>query len=137
MKKKTFPLGLILVFLLVFGVRLFILSASVWEYLHTEDNCQTIHLPSSQPTVKNQLPNTMIVIKVEPYKVITDRGNMYPGDEYEALGEGAWYGMATLLSVGKNGATFLVNYPVHDPLKGHGVVRKNCKAFLPVGGYSQ
>jgi hypothetical protein len=128
MKKKVFVPVIILVFLLIFGARLFILSAGIWDYLHTEDNCRDVPL-------QGQLPSVMLIYEVKPYMVITDKGNMYPGDEYQSYGEGAWYGMATLLSLGKNGATFLVTYPDNDPVKGYS--RKNCKAFLPVGDSSQ
>lgn len=71
--------------------------------------------------------------EVRPYTVITDRGYMYPGDEYDVPGEGSWYGMITLLFAGKDGATFLVFYPINDPIKGYS--RVTCRWFVPVGDY--
>ena len=73
------------------------------------------------------------VYEVKPYTVITGRGKMYPGDEYEVWGEGDWLGIATLLFAGKDGATFFVIYDVDDPIKGYS--RPTCRWFVPVGNY--
>lgn len=133
MLKKIFLLVAVVTFIALFGLRLLILSFGIWDYSHTDISCSEAHLPIGQAQLEGRLPLTMVVFEVKPFAVLTDRGYMYPGDEYEALGEAVWYGMATLISVGKEGATFLVMYPVDDPINGYS--RQNCKAFIPTGEY--
>lgn len=138
MKMKILLSGLILLFLLVlfvFGERMIVWSFATWDYLHTEENCEMMELSSGEPIIESQMPVTMLIYEVKPNVVITDRGNMYPSDEYQAYGEGAWYGMATLLAVENIGATFLVDYQEQDLFQDQRPVRKQCKAFLPVGNY--
>ena len=125
--------GVIICFLLFFGVRTFILVAGSIDYVKTKVYCIDTVIPSRRQYPESQLPSTMLVYEVKPFIVITDRGNMYPGDEYESYGEGAWYGMATLLFSGKKGAHFVINYPTNDP--GIGYSRHNCRGYLPRGVY--
>lgn len=60
--------------------------------------------------------------------VITDYGNMYPGDEYSIVGEGMT-GFTMLLWTDNDGATFLVRY------KSSGHTRDTCRWFIPIGNY--
>jgi len=118
--KKKISLFIILVLSVLIAPRLFILSVVTWNYYHTNEICP----PGTFP---------VIVYEVKPYAVITDRGNMYPGDEYELMGEGEWYGIGTLLFAGKDGATFFVVYDIDDPINGYS--RPTCRRFVPVGDY--
>jgi hypothetical protein len=115
--KKKFIIAAILIVLTLLAPRLFILSMASWNYSQATENCTS---PGS-------------IISVRPYAVMTTHGKMYPGDEDELTGEGAWYGLTTLLYAGKNGAVLYRIYPVDDPVKGH--LRIGCRVFLPVGDY--
>jgi hypothetical protein len=133
MIKKIILVSVVLGFIFMFGGRVFILASGIWDYSNTDKTCREAHLPVGQAQLEGQIPLTMIIFEVTPYSVKTDRGYMYPGDEYEAYGEGAWYGLATLLGVGKKGATFLITYPVDEI--GDGYSRKNCRSLIPIGNY--
>jgi hypothetical protein len=117
MKKKIIFFA-ILIILILLAPRLFIVSMAVRDYFGTTKTC------SSQPSY---------IFSVKPFTVITDRGTLYPGDEYVMTGEGAWYGMTTLIFVGSNGAYFYDVRPVDDPVKGQ--LRIGCRLFVPIGDY--
>jgi hypothetical protein len=129
MKKRILIFFTILVLIVLLGPRLFVLSMAVWEYYDTEIICTGMD-PTPPPGLGEQVP--IGVYEVLPYIVLTGRGYMYPGDEYEVGGE-VWYGMATLLFAGNDGATFVVTYRQIDSVKGYS--RSNCKWFIPVGDY--
>jgi hypothetical protein len=122
MKKKIILLLVVLALAVFLTPRIYILSLTTWEYYHTNEICpesgRVTHFP---------------LYEIKPYAVLTDRGYMYPGDAYDVGGEGSWYGMVTLLLAGQDGATFLVTYPVDDPVKGYS--RPICKWFVPIGDY--
>lgn len=95
--------------------RLIVLSLSAWHYFHTEEIC-------------NEDPIPMLYLGFGRFSVVTDRGPMYPGDEYDVPAEGAWYGWASLLYVDAKGATFIVKYPIKS---GSHIQRRFCRWFLP------
>lgn len=130
MKKKIFLLLIVLALTVLFGPRLFILSIATWEYYKTNDICLGQY---PIPPAELAEPVPIYIYEVKPYTVITDRGHMYPGDEYETRGEADWLGMATLLWAGKNGAVFVVTYDIEDPKLGYS--RPLCRWFVPVGDY--
>lgn len=117
MKKKFIFLALFTIFILL-APRLFIVSIATWDYLGTTKTC------SSKPTY---------IFTVKPFVVVTDEGKMYPGEEYEIVGEGAWYGMTTLIFAGMDGAYFYEIDSFDDPVKGQ--LRIGCRLFVPVGDY--
>jgi len=128
-KKIVFWVIVIAIGVLLFP-RLYILATSAWIYHQTETIC--VGRDPTPPMGRGeQFP--VPLYEVRPYTVITSRGYMYPGDEYDVPGEGSWYGMITLLFAGKDGATFLVFYPINDPIKGY--LRVTCRWFVPVGDY--
>jgi hypothetical protein len=133
MIKKVILFGAIVALILLIGPRLIALSLGAWDYYNTDVSCPDVHLLSSMGQLESQLPLTMLVFEVKPYAVLTDRGYMFPGDEYQAYGEGHWYGSAILLFLGMDGATFLVSYPVDDPISDYS--RQNCRSFVPVRDY--
>lgn len=130
MKKKIFTVVAILALAVLLGPRLLILSMATWEYYHTDLVC-TGRDPTPPADLGEQFPFPLY--EVGPYKVITDRGFMYPGNEYEIAGEGNWFGMVTLLWAGRDGAIFTVTFESNDPVYGYS--RPTCRWFTPVGGY--
>lgn len=122
-KQKIMILVLLLVVLMLLAPRMYTLALATKGYLATEENCYD---PSKE--IQPILP--MFIYEVKPYLVITDRGYMFPGSEYELLGEGHWYGMATLIWAGSNGAYFELIYSATDQ---NGVYsRPTCRLFLPL-----
>ena len=119
-----------LVLAVLFGPRLLILSVATWEFYHTDVVCTGID-PTPPVELGKQFPFPLY--RVGPYMVTTDRGSMYPGDEYEVAGEGDWLGMATLLWTGGEGATFAVTFESNDPVNGYS--RPTCRWFAPAGDY--
>jgi hypothetical protein len=119
MKKRILLLVIALALTVLLIPRLFVLSLAVWEYKNTNENCP----PSGS------IPH-LPLYEVKPYIVMTGKGYMFPGDEYDVPGEGTWYGMATLLWAGIDGATFLVEYPSPG-----GNVVLSCRWYKPVGDY--
>ena len=75
----------------------------------------------------------IILYEIKPYLVITDRGYLFPGGEYETYTEGDWLGMAVLIWAGKDGAYFINTYDLNDPIEGYS--RPQCRYFAPVGIY--
>ena len=130
MQKKIFLLFTVLTAALLFGPRLFILSIATREYYMTNDICLGRH---PVPPTELAEPVPIYIYEVKPYAVMTDRGHMYPGDEYETWGEVDWFGMATLLWAGRDGAVFVVTYDIEDPELGYS--RPSCRWFVPVGDY--
>lgn len=130
MKKKIFVVVATLVLAVSLGPRLLILSIATWEYYHTGLVCLGRDL-TPPADLGNQFPFPLYEIR--PYAVITDRGYMYPGDEYEITGEGNWLGMVTLLWAGRDKAVFAVTFEANDPVNGYS--RPVCRWFTPVGDY--
>ncbi len=127
MKKKQSMVLIVLViaFLCVFGLRLYSLGGATWDYFHTDVICSGKD-PTPPAGLGEQAP--LLLYEVKPYTVITDLGNMYPGDEYNIAGE-SWSGVATLLWAGKDGANFTVKF------KSYGYPKYTCKWFIPIGNY--
>ncbi len=130
MKKKLLIIFVILVFLVLLGPRIYILSVATWQYYHADIVCSGRE-PTPPEGLGNQIP--LLLYEVRPYTVITDRGHMYPGDEYEVTGEGSWYGIATLIWAGRDGAVFVATFVANDPVKGYS--RLQCRWFVPIGDY--
>jgi hypothetical protein len=127
MKKKLFMVFIILAFAFfcVFGLRIYGLVYSTWDYFHTDVVCS-----GQSPTPPKGIgePAPFPIFEIKPFSVITNYGNMYPGDEYNIGGDDS-SGVATLLWPGKDGATFLVKY------KSYGYRRYTCRWFIPIGNY--
>lgn len=129
MRKKLIPIMIVFILVLLLGPRLLILSLAAWEYYHTDVVC-TGRDPTPPPNLGEEFPFSLY--EVRPYKVITDKGYMYPGDEYRVWGED-WFGMVTLLWAGRSGAVFAVTFEANDPV--HGSLRPTCRWFTPIGNY--
>jgi hypothetical protein len=129
-KKKIFFLAAILVLIALLSPRLIILSWASWKYYHTDTICHG-KIPTPPTGLEDQVP--LDIYEIRPYSVLTRRGYIFPGDEYEMSGEAFWFGMAHLLWAGRDGAVFLITYEVNDPVIGYS--RPTCRWFAPVGDY--
>jgi hypothetical protein len=129
MKKKIFITVAVLALIVLLGPRFLILSMATWEYFHTDLVC-TGRDPTPPAELGEQFPFPLY--EVGPYKVITDRGYMYPGDEYRVWGE-SWFGMVTLLWAGGDGAVFTVTFESNNPVTRYS--RPTCRWFPSLGDY--
>ena len=123
MKLKRLLIFLLLAILVLLAPRMYILAIATKGYFATDEYC-------FDPSHQHQPSVPILIYEVKPYLVITDRGYMFPGSEYEVWGEGHWYGIATLLWAGKNGAYFELIYSATDQ---NGVYsRPTCRWFIPL-----
>jgi hypothetical protein len=125
MKIKLLIIVAILTLLVLIGPRLLSITIATWNYFHTDLVCFGRD-PTPPYELGDQLPFPLYEIK--PYKVIIDRGIMYPGDEYVVQGEG-WGGSITLLWAGRDRAIFSVNFLSHT------YSDLVCRWFTPIGTY--
>lgn len=130
MKKKILIFLATFMLVVLFSPRLFILSWATWEYFNTNVVCLG-HSPTPPAGLGEKVP--VDILEVKPYSVLTLRGYIYPGDEYEMSGDAYWFGMTHLIWAGRDGAIFLVTYESDDPVKGYS--RPTCRWFAPVGDY--
>jgi len=86
--------------------------------------------PTPPPELGEELP--FFLDEVKPYTVVIDDRNIYPGEEYEILGE-KWLGLATLIWAGNDGAVFTISFASNDPTTGYS--RPICRWFIPKGNY--
>ena len=108
-----------------------VLAFATWEYFGAGARCTGERTPR---TPEGEVIFVGIrVYEVKPYTVITSKGRWYPGDYNDQAGEGIWHGNITLLFVGKDGSTFVVFYPVNDPVAGFS--EGSCLWYVPVGYY--
>lgn len=125
MKKRFFIIVVVLILIIVLGPRLYIHFMATWDYYHTDVVCLGKD-PTPPVEIGEQVP--LLLYEVKPYVVITDYGPMYPGDEYNVLGE-TWSGIATLLWAGTDGADFVVKFKSIDHPE------YTCRWFIPIGNY--
>jgi len=128
--KKIVAIITATVLVVILVPRIVVVTEGVWDFLHTNKLCYGRD-PTPPDEYANQIPFPLY--KVTPYSVVTDRGFMFPGDEYEVTGEGDWIGMVTLLWAGKDGAYFLVDFDIDDPINDYS--RSTCKWYTPIGDY--
>lgn len=129
MNKMKLLLWFFIIMIVILSPRIYIFTLSLWDYLHADKICVGRH--PSYPSEKNELfPFTPY--EVRPFSVITDKGKMYLGDEYEVVGE-VRNDMATLIWVGNNGAYFLISYNDSDSQDGN--ASSTCRWFTPIGDY--
>lgn len=118
MKRKIIFIIIAIIVLLTipFSDHIFFLSWMTLDYLRTTESCP---------------PPAIFGATIKPFTLITNKGKMYPGDEYvEMVGDSTWGRTAGLIFAGKNGATFIVVYAVDDPIKGKS--QSMCRVFSPV-----
>jgi hypothetical protein len=133
MKKVKLVLPIVvLVLVALLSPRLLVLWSATWAYYHTDITCHGTN-PTPPTGLQGQVP--ILVYEVEPFLVLTDRGYQFPGDEYLVLGESWFGGSVVLLWPGREGATFLVEYPVRDPESGRLISTSHCRWFAAVGDY--
>ena len=128
MKKKYAFWFIILVVGILLFPRLYVLTLSAWDYFQTEEYCTDGKRPRTP--AGDEVLLRIWIHEVKPYTVITSKGRIYPGEEYDMYGEGAWYGYVTLLFAGKDGASFLVTYPNREEKTRH-----DCRWYVPIGYY--
>jgi hypothetical protein len=108
-----------------------VLALATWEYFGAGTGCTGNRTPRTPEG--ERIFVGIRVYEVKPYTVITSEGRWYPGDYNDQAGEGIWHGNITLLFAGKNGATFVVFYPVNDRVAGFS--ESSCLWYVPVGDY--
>jgi hypothetical protein len=132
-KKKTLLLISILTLIAFLSPRLIVLSLATWDYYHTDIICNG-KIPTPPTGLKDQV--YIFIYEVNRYSVLTDQGHLFPGDEYVVPQE-VWVGggAADLLWTGRNGAIFLITYPISDPESGRWISTSTCRWFAPIGDY--
>ncbi len=97
MKGKRWVFLVLFLIVLLLSPRLYVLGYGAWQYFHTEETCLSRPVP-------------ILITDIRTISVDTNLGTMYPGDEQGVYGEGVVFGLLTLLSVDRQGATFVVDY---------------------------
>lgn len=129
-KKKIFLLMAIFAIVASQSIRLIILSLATWDYYHTDEICLG---QEPIPSTGKNFPVYVDIYEIKSYSVLTSRGYIFPGDEYVFQYGDVLYDTMVLLWAGSDGAVFLLNYTIYDPVKGYST--QMCRWFAPVGDY--
>jgi len=70
-------------------------------YVEILPNRHNLYWERANPSSEVEDQVVLDIYEVKPYSVLTQRGHIFPGDEYEMSGEAFWFGMAHLIWAGK------------------------------------
>lgn len=73
-----------------------------------------IRFDNTRDICQGEGPVPILLDQINTFSVTTDRGTMFPGDDYDVPGEGYWLGNATLVYVANHNAAFLLLYPAEN-----------------------